>query len=501
MPGPPDTGRPARGPSPGVASSVRGERSGRGQGYRRRDPQAGVLYQVLAEHLETFLSRADGDGTLPGLPRFVARELRAYLRCGILCHGFARVHCSSCGRDALVAFSCKGRGFCPSCGGRRMAETAAHLIDNVLPDLPVRQWVVSFPWRIRFLLARNARLCGAVRRLVLRAIFTWYRRRAGFRGRTAQGGAVCVDQRFGGALNLNLHFHALVLDGVYSTSSLHAPPLWQRADPPSDEDVLRLCRTIRIRVLRLLHRRGLLDEAPDTNEQPSLLTLIAAASVQGRIALEPEAGARLGRLGTPVLDPAAAFTAPLCGNVEGFSLHAAVRVPAGQRDRLERLCRYVSRPALAMGRLSFSRRGNILLRLRRPWRDGTSHLVFEPLAFIERLASLIPIPRAHQLTYHGVLAPAAALRDEVVPRPPSSRRRMRGSDASGCGHSYSWPELMRRVFDVDVLRCSYCGSRRRLIALITQPEVIRRILSHLGISLHPPFLAPARSPPEPALPF
>ena len=118
-----------------------------------------------------------------------------------------------------------------------------------------------------------------------------------------------------------------------------AGAIWHRADPPSDEDVLRLCRTIRIRVLRLLHRRGVLDEAPDANEQPSLLSLIAAASVQGRTALEPEVGARLGRLGTPVVDPSAAPTAPLCANIEGFSLHAAVRIPAGQRDRLERLCR------------------------------------------------------------------------------------------------------------------------------------------------------------------
>lgn len=460
-----------------------------------------MLYQVLAEHLETFLSRAAGDGTLPGLPRFVERELRGYLACGLLCHGFCRVHCPSCGRDALVAFSCKGRAFCPSCGGRRMAQTAAHLVDNVLPEVPVRQWVISFPWRVRFLLARNARLCGAVRRLVLRAIFTWYRRRAGFRGHAAQGGAVCVAQRYGGALNLNLHIHALLLDGVYSAPSLHAPPIWHRADPPADEDVLRLCRTIRIRVLRLLHRRGLLDEAPDTNEQPSLLSLIAAASVQGRTALEPQAGSRLGRLGTPAVDPSAAPRAPLCANVDGFSLHAAVRVGAGQRDRLERLCRYVSRPALATGRLSLSRRGNVLLRLRHPWRDGTTHLVFEPLAFIERLASLVPFPRAHQLTYHGVLAPAAAFRDDVVPRPPSSRRRKNGSDASGCDHSYSWPELMRRVFDVDVLRCTSCGSHRRLIALITQPELIRRILSHLGIPADPPLLAAARSPPEPALPF
>ena len=113
--------------------------------HLRGDPTSGVLHQVLAEHLETFLALSAADGLGPSLPRHVEHELRVYLRCGILAHGFARFHCFGCGTDTLVAFSCKGRGFCPSCGGRRMAESAAHLVDHVLPHVPVRQWVLSFP--------------------------------------------------------------------------------------------------------------------------------------------------------------------------------------------------------------------------------------------------------------------------------------------------------------------------------------------------------------------
>ncbi len=85
--------------------------------YVRRAPESGVLYRVLTEHLQTFLARVDADETRRGLPGFVRRELYRYLECGLLVHGFARVHCSSCGKDALVAFSCKGRGFFPSCCG------------------------------------------------------------------------------------------------------------------------------------------------------------------------------------------------------------------------------------------------------------------------------------------------------------------------------------------------------------------------------------------------
>jgi len=105
------------------------------------------------------------------VPRFVEREIRAFLHCGILAHGFVRVHCDECGLDRVVAFSCKGRGFCPSCGGRRMADTAAHLVDRVLPEVPVRQWVLSLPWQLRYRLAYDAPLVQGVLGIFVRAVF------------------------------------------------------------------------------------------------------------------------------------------------------------------------------------------------------------------------------------------------------------------------------------------------------------------------------------------
>jgi hypothetical protein len=106
---------------------------------RSRKPERGALHRVLLAHIETFVERARAPDSAPVLPRFVERELRRYLECGLLAHGFARVHCSRCLRDELVAFSCKGRGFCPSCCGRRMADTAArpsaHLPRRARPGL------------------------------------------------------------------------------------------------------------------------------------------------------------------------------------------------------------------------------------------------------------------------------------------------------------------------------------------------------------------------------
>ena len=173
-------------------------------------------------------------------------------------------------------------------------------------------------------------------------------------------------------------------------------------------------------------------------------------------------------------------TAPgtLCASLDGFSLHAQVRVAAEDRERLEHLVRYVRRPALASERLSLDERGRVLLELRHPWRDGTTHLVFEPLVFLERLAALVPHPREHLLTYHGVLAP-----------PPGAISSCRRSPTKARASS---PRACRRP----ILPAPKPGPRRRLIALITDPPVLRKILRHLGLPAEPPALAPPRSPPQ-----
>ena len=136
-----------------------------------------MLHQVLSEHLETFLEQGSENGY--SLPRYVVTELREYLKCGILAYGFVRIRCNDCGKSMAVAFSCKGRGFCPSCTGRRMADTSARLVDDTFPDdVPVRQWVLSLPMQIRYRLAYDGKLLSAVLQVFLRVVNTWYRNRS-----------------------------------------------------------------------------------------------------------------------------------------------------------------------------------------------------------------------------------------------------------------------------------------------------------------------------------
>ena len=185
--------------------------------YEARDPISTILYGIVHDHFETFRARAASLRDGEGIPRFVEREFRDFLRCGCLAGGFARFRCTACGLDRLVAFSCKGRGFCPRCGGRRMAERSAHLIDQVFPDVPVRQWVLRLPHRLRYLLAWDHELCRAVTGVAVQTVLGFLRRGARCDGvPDGRGGAVAIIQRFGGALNLNVHLHALVLDGVFA---------------------------------------------------------------------------------------------------------------------------------------------------------------------------------------------------------------------------------------------------------------------------------------------
>src|SRR5437588_3671879 len=140
------------------------------RGYRRREPEGTLLHATVREHWKTFLAEMEERGEA-GLPRFVVGEFKRYLTCGILANGFARVRCTACGDELLVALSCKGRGFCPSCTTRRMHDTAAHLVDRVIPQVPVRQWVLSLPRWARFLLARDPQLITRTLDVALRAIF------------------------------------------------------------------------------------------------------------------------------------------------------------------------------------------------------------------------------------------------------------------------------------------------------------------------------------------
>jgi len=249
--------------------------------------------------------------------------------------------------------------------------------------------------------------------------------------------------------------------------------------------------TVYTRVQRLLRRRGFDPDdagisAPDpvVEESPSL-TGISSAPIQGRIALGPRAGPPSGGWRRNPDAPWLPSSAPRHAHVAGFDLHANVAVPAADRARLEQLCRYLLRPAVAQDRLRLLGDGRILLTLKTAWSDGTRHLIFEPIQLLEKLAALTPRPRINLVLYHGVLAPRSSWRARVVtygaplvPPPPGdpALTSSDGAPPTGPPRHCTWARLMRRAFDIDVLACLRCGGRLRLVALVEDPGAVCAIL-------------------------
>jgi hypothetical protein len=184
----------------------------------------------------------------------------------------------------------------------------------------------------------------------------------------------------------------------------------------------------------------------------------------------------------------------------GFSLHAGIAAKASQRDKLEHLARYVARPPLATERLALTEGGLVRLALKTPYRNGTTHVIFEPEDFMARLAALVPRSRAHLTRYHGVFAPASPDRARVVPRiRAAAAGAMESSEPSATDRqrSLSWAQRLKRVFAIDIEVCRRCGGKLKVIASIEKPAVTERILEHLGCntgSVDPAH--PSRAPPQ-----
>jgi ribosomal protein S27E len=240
-----------------------------------------LLYQIVQEYWPEFQAELASHGRA-----YVTKEFDEYLKCGRLEHGFLRVRCEACHDEKLLAFSCKKRGFCPSCGARRMADSAALLVDEVLPHQPMRQWVLSFPFPLRFLFASQPIIMGKVLGIVYRAIATHVTRKAGYTKTTAQTGAVTLIQCFGGSLNLNIHFHMLFLDGIYADNK-HGTSRFRRVKAPTSDELTQLTHTIAHRVGRYLERQSLLvrddensyltAEGADTDNESPLNHLLGSS--------------------------------------------------------------------------------------------------------------------------------------------------------------------------------------------------------------------------------
>ena len=373
-----------------------------------------------------------------------------------------------------------------------MADSAALLVDEILPHQPMRQWVLSVPFPLRFLFASKPKVMTRVVSIVYRAISTHLAHKAGFTKPLAQTGAVTLIQRFGSALNLNIHFHMLFLDGVYIDPRHGNHVRFRHVKAPTGDELTKLTHTIAHRVGRYLERQGLLErdagnsyltaQAVDASDDDPSHHLLGH-SITYRIAVGPQQGRKVFTLQTlPDCGSGNPFVSTV-GEVAGFSLHAGVAARANERNKLERLCRYVTRPPVSTKRLSMTRNGRVRYELKTPWHNGTTHVIFEPLDFISRLVALVPRPRVNLTRFHGVFAPNSKYRVQITPakRGKVNKPGTPEDDRTPAEHraAMTWAQRLKRVFNIDVETCSECGGDVRIIASIEDPAVIQKILAHL----------------------
>ena len=441
--------------------------------YQRRRPERTLLYRTVQAHLTTWLSLYEGGGV--PVPARVEREFRRYLECGILAHGFARARCADCGHDFIIAYSCKCRGVCPSCTTRRMVETAAHLADHVIPHLPVRQWVLSMPKRLRYHLEHDPAIQNVALHIFLSAVEQRLRRCSPDAGESSRLGAVAFIHRFGALLNNHLHFHCVIVDGVFEAKEDGVVAFL----PASGVDATVIAdvqATVRRRLLRVMTRRGLL--APDE-----------------------------------------AKTMAAWDHGGGFSVDAEVRIEAQDREGLERLLRYCARPAFALEHLREINPDRLVYESPKPGPGGNVSVLLTPFQLLDRLAALIPPSRQHRHRYYGVFAPHSPLRAAVTamvteptaaaPLPPPQASATPDVPASARANEppkaqesilrqtahYTWALLLAHIYEVFPLLCPRCGGEMRIIAFITGGDAIRDILTNLGEPTSPPRLTKVRDPP------
>jgi hypothetical protein len=301
----------------------------------------------------------------------------------------------------------------------------------------------------------------------------------------------------------------LFLDGVY-VDDMNSED-GQRFIPVLNHDVgdiKRLAYLMSLRIGRYLSRTGLIEADAENTYLAESSPANETSDNQGysityRISTGFQKGKKVFSIQTrpPIVDEMKSFD--LLGKVDGFSLHAGVSVKSYQRDKLERLCRYISRPPVAAHRLSLTSSGKICYELKTPYRDGTTHVVFEPLDFISKLAALVPSPRVNLIRFHGVFAPNSQYRVAVTHKktankhsPPEVRTE------SEKRRAMTWSARLKRAFNIDINKCEVCGGESRVIACIDDPVVIKKILVYLKSQQNSEFMLPVnRAPPVQSVPL
>ncbi len=378
---------------------------------------------------------------------FVDDVVDAYLDCGRFEAGFARVKCSDCGDEFLVATSCQKRGFCPSCGAKRAAAFAAFLVDEVLEPVGHSMWTFALPKMIRPYFIHHPRL----RSKLCRAAFETLQEMMAIAAIGSDGfrtGMVAVMATAGDLLNHNAHVHAIVPRGGWDESGAWVPV------PYIDNDVAE--KLFRGKVLAFLTREGLLSD-----ERVRLL------------------------MGW--------------NHNSGFSVDDSVRIEPEDKKSMERMARYILRPPLSLARMKYAD-GSDEVMYEHKTRNGQPgpEERFDALDFLARVISHIQEPKlhyAHYLGHYSNVSRGRRRKGKEEPLTPGHPREKEDDGLTGVQRRVrrkAWARLIKRIYEIDPLKCSNCGGSMRIVSVILEHKVITKILSHLARK----GIKPGRAPPK-----
>ncbi len=358
----------------------------------------------------------------------VVRSVEEFLSCGRLEGGFARIRCTKCRKEHLLAFSCRTRNFCSSCQAKRSVLFAEKLATGILAPVPHRHWTFSIPRVLRGLFERERTLLGLLSQTAYASIVKSFQ--ALLDRQDVRPGCVFSLQTFGAyGANFNPHCHGLVTDGAFSADGEFLPL------PSLDASaVMQLFR--RLLLLRL-HKAERLSESFMQN----LLSWVHP----------------------------------------GFSVYAGPPVDAAEIVSLEARARYITRPALAMDALAKLDDGRLALETPPDPRTGATSIELDPIEWIHRLTSHIPDPGKHCQRFYGAYAnrsriTVAGKENESVALPAVQHPEQDISHYSREARS-TWARLIKKIFEANPLLCT-CGARMRIVSFITDPPVVDRILRH-----------------------
>ncbi len=412
--------------------------------YQPRKPKASPLYQSIQNHFEEFESvyKKRYQKRFGVLRDVVRGVIYKYLGCGDLKNGFARIKCRDCNHEVLLAFSCKGRYFCPSCHQKRVLMFGEWITEEILYPLPHRQYVFTIPKMLRPYFRFDRKLLGKLSRCAHQSLKEFFR--TTLNRPDGIPGAVISVQTFGDLVNFHPHLHCLVTDGCF------IPNGWFHVLP--EIDVKKLEELFRHKVFKMLLR--------------------------GK-KISPELVDKL-----------------LCWKHSGFSIHNQVKIQSDDSHGRESLAQYILRSPLSQQKMTYREDTKTVLYCSKMNPNlKRNFALFPVLDWIAEITAHIPDKREQLVRYYGVYSNASRGKrkkekseeqptevTEVQPPPVSRELRRR------------WSHFIRKVYETDPLVCPKCSGEMRIISFIDRRDVIRKILEHLGLweESHAP---PDRSPP------